>query len=92
MTRRFLLPGLAILLGLFCATYIADTLVARIRLGINREAELGTVTVYYGAALRGNKYTIFGGQPDTVTCVRALFGHFGYPSCWYQRGRNVNIE
>jgi hypothetical protein len=92
MFRKFVAPALGVLIGIFCAVYIIDTLVARIRLARNPASALGTVTVYQGAALKGNKFAIYGGEPDTVTCVHAWFGHFGYPSCWYEQGESVNIH
>ena len=92
MFRKFVVPTLGVLIGIFCAVYIVDTLVARIRLATNPKGALDTVTVYQGAMLKGNKFAIYGGQPDTVLCVHALFGHFGYPSCWYQQGQTVNIH
>ena len=98
MFRKFIAPALGVLVGVFCAVYcavyivIVDTLVARIRVAKNPVGALGTVTVYQGAALKGNKFAIYGGEPDTVTCVHALFGHFGYPSCWYEQGESLNIH
>ena len=92
MFRKFGVPILGFLVGAFCVLYIADTIVARVRLARNPGGELGTVTVYQGAMLKGNKYAIYGGEPDQVMCVHALFGHFGYPSCWYEQRQSVTIN
>jgi hypothetical protein len=43
---------------------------------------LETMTFYYATDVKGGKVEIFYDQPQTQTCVHALFPHQGYTPCW----------
>jgi hypothetical protein len=68
-----------------CLLYIGDDLAARLRIPGNRDP-LGTVHVdrYYVIPEKNNKIQFLPADPETVTCVHALFPHFGYNPCWYE--------
>jgi hypothetical protein len=92
MGRALFLRGLAILLGGFCIVYISDALIARYRIVYQKESALSVVTVYYSAALKNGKIAIFGGQPAKMTCIHALFPHFGYPTCRSVDNKIVELD
>src|SRR5580704_12850258 len=50
---------------------------------------LGSVTSYYGTALKDGKMEIFTDQPQLETCAHSLFPHSGYRPCWYAARNNV---
>lgn len=92
MGRTLFLRGLVVALAAFCAAYLIDTLVARYRVATHQDTALSTVTVYYSAALKNNKTLIFGGQPDMIVCIHALFPHFGYPTCRSVANKTIEID
>lgn len=70
--------------------YLCDYAVLRLRLSRNNGAgALGTVTSYYGTALKDGRQEIFTDQPQTETCVRSLFPHCGMRPCWYASRNTV---
>jgi hypothetical protein len=79
--RRTLIVATAVL-GLL--VYTCDYLCVRYRIPKNRDP-LGAVQVerYYAIPLKGGKIEYTAEEPETVTCVRSLFPHFGYAPCWY---------
>ena len=76
----------------FCVTYIGDTFVARYRISYNKQRALSEVTVYYSAALKNNKFVIFGGQPSKIICINAIFPHFGYPTCRSVANKTIELD
>jgi hypothetical protein len=68
-----------------CVTlYAADFGLFQYKMSRNKGADaLGSVTSYYGAALKDGKMEIFTDQPQVETCAHALFPHAGYRPCWY---------
>jgi hypothetical protein len=47
----------------------------------------------YTVPQKGGKTEYEPGEPDTETCVNALFPHLGYNPCWYvDRHRNQQID
>jgi hypothetical protein len=53
----------------------------------------GTVQVqdYYAIGLKNKKVEFnFDVPPEAVTCVHALFPHFGFDPCWYLERHKVN--
>jgi hypothetical protein len=90
--RTIALRGAVAILVACCALYLGDTLIARGRMTFQRASALGDVTVYYSTALKNNKIVIFGGQPDTITCIHSLFPHFGYPACRSVANKTIDIE
>ena len=70
--------------------YAADYAIFQYNLSKNgAAAALGTVTSYYGTALKDGKMEIFTDQPQTETCAHSLFPHAGYRPCWYASRNNV---
>jgi len=61
--------------------YTADYLIARSR----GAAAVGTVQVqaYYAVPLKDGKTEFMMLDPESRSCVHALFPHFGYTPCWY---------
>jgi hypothetical protein len=43
---------------------------------------LETMTFYYATDIKGGKTEVFFDQPQTATCVHAIFPHGGYKPCW----------
>jgi hypothetical protein len=71
-------------LAAFAIVYAADYSIFQQKLRTNGgAAALGTVTSYYGTALKNGKMEIFTDQPLTETCAHSLFPHAGYRPCWY---------
>jgi hypothetical protein len=76
--------------GLFVVVYLCDYALLRHKMGTNGGAgALGTVTSYYGTALKDGKLEIFTDQPLTETCVHSLFPHAGLRPCWYASRNTV---
>jgi hypothetical protein len=79
-----------IALGSLAIVYAADYALLHHKMGQNGGADaLGTVTSYYGTALKDGKMEIFTDQPQVETCVHSLFPHSGYRPCWYASRDNV---
>jgi hypothetical protein len=76
------LLGLLILLGI---VYLADDLSVRYRTA----GPLDEVTFYYATTLKNGRVEVFYDQPQTETCVHALFPHLGANPCWYVARRIV---
>lgn len=77
-------------LTLFVVVYASDYALLRYRMGKHSGADgLGTVTSYYGTALKDGKMEIFTDQPLTETCVHSIFPHSGLRPCWYASRNNV---
>jgi hypothetical protein len=82
--------GAGAVVTLFVVVYASDYALLRYRMGKQSGADgLGTVTSYYGTALKDGKMEIFTDQPLTETCVRSLFPHSGLRPCWYASRNNV---
>ena len=70
--------------------YAADYAVLQLKMNKNNGADaLGSVTSYYGTALKDGKMEIFTDQPQVETCVHSLVPHSGHRTCWYDRRNNV---
>jgi hypothetical protein len=79
-----------IVLGTIVLSYAADYAVLQLKMKKNNGADaLGSVTSYYGSALKDGKMEIFTDQPQVETCVHSLFPHSGYRPCWYASRNNV---
>lgn len=77
-------------LAAFAVLYAADYAIFQHNLSKNGPAvALGSVTSYYGAALKDGKMEIFTDQPQTETCAHSLFPHSGYRPCWYANRNTV---
>jgi hypothetical protein len=79
-----------ITLAAFAIAYAADYAIFQHKLKTNGgAAALGSVTSYYGTALKNGKMEIFTDQPLTETCAHSLFPQAGYRPCWYANRNNV---
>ncbi len=45
------------------------------------------VEQYYAVPLKNGKTEIMPLDPETETCIHAIFPHFGYTPCWRIQGR-----
>src|SRR6266436_919772 len=72
-----------VLLGI-AALYVGDDLSVRYRIPKSRQP-FGAVTIqrYDAISEKNNKTEFVYEEPVTVTCVRSLFPHLGYQTCWY---------
>ena len=73
---------------LIISAYITDYLILRYRIA-TRRSPYGTVTVqfYYAIQEKNGKTEYDFQSPQPETCVNALFPHFRYRPCWYERKR-----
>jgi hypothetical protein len=72
--------------------YLGDDLAGRYRMA-HRTARspLDEVSVYTATRLKNGKVEVFYGSPETRTCIRAVFPHFGYSPCWYLARRKIDL-
>jgi hypothetical protein len=74
----------------FAIVYACDYALFQHKMSKNGGADaLGSVTSYYGTALKDGKMEIFTDQPQVESCAHSLFPHSGYRPCWYAKGNNV---
>ena len=78
MLRRII--GLVI--AALVIVYIGDYVVARVRGGAMQTVQ---VTQYYVIPLKNGQTQYASAGSKDVTCVEALFPHFGDRPCWYVR-------
>jgi hypothetical protein len=79
-----------IVLVVFAILYACDYALFQHKMSTNNGADaLGSVTSYFGAALKDGKMEIFTDQPQVETCAHSLFPHSGYRPCWYASRNNV---
>jgi len=79
-----------IALGTIAVAYATDYALLRHKMNQNHGADaLGSVTSYYGTALKDGKMEIFTDQPQVETCVHSIFPHSGYRPCWYASRNTV---
>ena len=89
--KRILARAVVALAALIVVLYVGDSAVLFVRMGHNSPGAgpaFGTTTFYYTADLKSHQYEIFE-QPQTETCVRAIFPHYAYPPCWYSSRRTM---
>ncbi len=79
-----------IVLGTLAIAYATDYAVLQHKMNQYHGADaLGSVTSYYGTALKDGKMQIFTDQPQVETCVHSIFPHSGYRPCWYASRNTV---
>jgi hypothetical protein len=79
-----------IALAAFAIAYGVDYALFQVKMSKNGgAAALGSVTSYYGTALKDGKMEIFTDQPQVETCAHSLFQHSGYRPCWYASRNSV---
>jgi hypothetical protein len=92
MSQRLLQWGLLSILLALGVLYLGDYAALRYRVARNGlAAATETVTVLYGTPLKNGQVRIFWDQPQTQTCIRSLFPHFGYPPCWYAKRHATRV-
>jgi len=69
----------------FSAAYVADGIIAK-RRGANAIGQVH-VNRYYAVPLKDGKTEMIPLDPETDTCVHAVFPHFGYAPCWRVEGQ-----
>jgi hypothetical protein len=90
--KKILVRGFLGLLSATVVLYIVDAVQVRVRLATGGAARAyDTVTVVYAAGLKGNKYEVYAGDPDLVTCSRSIFPQMGYSPCWYLRENTMQV-
>jgi hypothetical protein len=92
-SRASVLRRVFLATGVVLATlYVCDDLSVRYRMAHGRPSDpLEDVTVYYATTLKNGKLEVYYDQPQTQTCVHAMFPHFGYSPCWSARQRRVRV-
>jgi len=82
--KRIAMRAATALLLLLGAVYAGDYVSLRFRVPHHRE-QFGSVVVqpYYAIAEKNNKTEFISADVQNVTCVHALFPHFGYQPCWW---------
>jgi hypothetical protein len=90
---RRLLSNIALALCvLFVALFAGDSLVLRYRFAAHGVSSVtARVTTFDAALMKDSKYSVFGDQPQTETCVRSIFPWLGLDPCWYVRRHDVKI-
>lgn len=92
IVKKIIVRGTWSLLAAIVLAYVLDAIQVRVRLAMGGPAKAyDTVTVLYAAGLKGSKLEIYGDQPDTETCARALFPQLGYSPCWYVREHTMKL-
>jgi hypothetical protein len=92
VVKKILLRGAIRLVAAFVVGYVVDAVQVRVRLAEGGSASaFDTVTVLYAAGLKGGKYEVYAGDPETETCSRSLFPQMGYAPCWYLRRNTMQM-
>jgi len=89
--KRLLLRAVMALVALIVVLYVGDSAVLFVRMGHANPGTgpaFGTTTFYYTADLKSHQYEVFE-QPQTETCVHAIFPHYAFPPCWYSSRRTI---
>jgi hypothetical protein len=90
--RRRLSNAALVLCVSFVALFAVDYAVLRYRFAAHGvDAVTAKLVTYDAAMLKDSKYAVFGDQPQTQTCVRAIFPWLGLEPCWYARRHSVTI-
>jgi hypothetical protein len=76
----------------FAVAYAGDYLWLQYRMrNVQPTDPFESVTFYYGTAMKNGKVEVFYGQPQTQTCVHALFPHASYTPCWYFKRSGIKL-
>jgi hypothetical protein len=90
--RPVIIRGAVGLIAAVCALYIGDYLVLSVRAWLKGQSSVvETITVYDATPLKNGRDEVFYAQPDTQTCVDAIFPHLGYPACWRVRRNPIKL-
>jgi len=91
LIRTILIRALASLAAAVALAYLVDSFVIWRKASSDHAAAFGTVQVLLTTPSKGNRLEIFADQPQTVTCVHALFPHYGASPCWYVQRHSTQI-
>jgi hypothetical protein len=92
LIRNALTSAAIALCTLFIVLYAGDYAVLRYRIARGgSNSVLSTLTILYAAPIRGDKLSVFSGQPETQTCVRSIFPQLSYTPCWYARRHTFRV-
>ena len=81
--------GLVALVALF---YVCEDAFLRYRVAHGGSAQVfENLTIYEAGAVKGGKLEYYFDQPQSETCVHAVFPHLGDPPCWYARKHSIRI-
>ena len=78
-------------IALVALVYAVDYLTVRLRVAyprLGKASDSVQMERLYAIPLKNGRveYEMDAVQPEvTITCVRAIFAHLGYPPCWYVR-------
>jgi hypothetical protein len=89
--RMILRRTLAIVVLLLATAYVSDYCSVRYRLARKKPGDPFEVMKFrrlYAVPFKNGKNEYDFGDPETRTCVHALFPHFGYTPCWYLSREN----
>jgi hypothetical protein len=76
----------------FVALFAGDYVLLRYRFAAHGIGAVTAKLVTYDAAMRkDSKFSVYYDQPQTETCVRAIFPWLGLEPCWYARRHSVRI-
>jgi hypothetical protein len=90
--RRLLSKIALTLCVLFVLLFAGDYLLLRYRFAAHGiDAVTARVTTYDAALMKDSKYSVFGDQPLSETCVRSIFPWLGLDPCWYVGRHEVRI-
>jgi hypothetical protein len=90
----FLRITLLALIGAIVIVYAGDYLSVRYRMTKNKPKdpfESVQIEPTYGIPHKNGSAEIVIGDPETDTCVHAIFPHMGYEPCWYLARNSKNI-
>jgi hypothetical protein len=93
IVRKTFMGAVTVLCALFVVLSVADYLVLRFRMAkFGPASTTASVTFFYAAPIKGNKVSVYSGQPQTETCVRSIFPWLGYDPCWYAKRHTIQLE
>jgi hypothetical protein len=83
IVQRFVRRALLFVVGAVTLLYVFDYVWVRAHLPASMQSM--TVYPYYDVKQRSGKSEFYMLDPQTRTCVQAIFPHMGSSPCWYLR-------
>jgi hypothetical protein len=75
---------------LVCILYAGDLISVKLR---RDPLSIVQINKIYAVPQKGGKTEFDAGDPESQTCVNAVFPHLGYSPCWYvNRHRNQQVN
>ena len=70
--------------------YVGDFIAVKLR---RDPVSVVQINKIYAVPQKGGKTEFDTGEPESQTCVNAIFSHLGYSPCWYvNRHRNQQVN